>query len=125
MTTTGSWVAPEHSDDNSLSQEEVPPSDCLWRAAGTVSDVWREWEEGIRGNPPIKSLEERWGPRWRRDGATKVEWCRRKKILDAIRRHKAQKGVPTDVAIRRLDEIRAGMSLSKLVKLLLANQANY
>jgi len=33
--------------------------------AFTVKDVWREWKEGITGQPAIQELEEKWGSRWR------------------------------------------------------------
>jgi hypothetical protein len=106
-------VPSERSDDEEL---ELPPTDCLWRTASTVVDVWREWEVGVRDKLPIRLLEERWGPRWRRDGPTRVEWCRRKKILDEVRRLIRQERIPTEEALRRLEHVRAGRSLSKLVK---------
>jgi hypothetical protein len=31
--------------------------------AFTVKDVWREWQEGLAGQPAIKELEEKWGSR--------------------------------------------------------------
>jgi hypothetical protein len=33
--------------------------------AFTVKDVWREWKEGLAGQPVIQELEEKWGSRWR------------------------------------------------------------
>jgi hypothetical protein len=31
--------------------------------AFTVRDTWREWKEGITGQPVIRELEEAWGSR--------------------------------------------------------------
>lgn len=39
-----------------------PPQYTLFNAV-TVADAWREWIEGIGGNPPLEKLQRRWGHR--------------------------------------------------------------
>ncbi|KAH7472031.1 hypothetical protein FOMA001_g13641 [Fusarium oxysporum f. sp. matthiolae] len=46
----------------------------------TVRDVWKEWEEGIAGQPAVRVLEETWGSRWRPGNGIRVQFCRRKVI---------------------------------------------
>ena len=40
--------------------------------AFTVKDVWREWQEGLAGQPAIRELEEKWGSRWRPSNNVRV-----------------------------------------------------
>jgi hypothetical protein len=48
--------------------------------AFTVKHVWREWQEGLAGQPAIRELEEKWGSRWRPSNVARVQFCRRKVI---------------------------------------------
>jgi hypothetical protein len=50
----------------------------------TVRDVWKEWEEGIAGQPAVRVLEETWGSRWRPGNGVRVQFCRRKVIWDEL-----------------------------------------
>ncbi|KNB16618.1 hypothetical protein FOXG_14439 [Fusarium oxysporum f. sp. lycopersici 4287] len=61
----------------------------------TVRDVWKEWKEGIAGQPAIRVLEETWGSRWRPGNGIRVQFCRRKVTWDEL--------------------LRAGRSLNRLV----------
>jgi hypothetical protein len=80
----------------------------------TVTDAWREWQEGLAGRPAIRELEERWGSRWRPGNTVKVQFCRRKVIWDAVRARVAR-GKTEEEAVAELEQLRAGRSLNQLV----------
>ena len=82
--------------------------------AFTVKDVWREWQEGLAGQPAIKELEEKWGSRWRPTNAVRVQFCRRKVIWDEVLARTAR-GRNADEAVAELELLRAGRSLNHLV----------
>jgi hypothetical protein len=47
--------------------------------------VWTEWPSGLDGHLPVRELEERWGPKWRRNvTGQRTENGRRKKIVDLV-----------------------------------------
>ena len=79
-----------------------------------VTDMWREWKEGLGSQPAIQELEETWGSSWRPGNAIRVQFCRRKVIWDTIRARVARGGTEEE-AIAELELLRAGRSLSQLV----------
>jgi len=42
-----------------------PPVHRMCRAVKTVRALWREWTEGLGGNPSVAALDSKWGSRWR------------------------------------------------------------
>lgn len=80
----------------------------------TVQDIWKEWNEGFAGRPPVKELEEKWGSRWRPSNQIRVQFCRRKVIWDELLARIAC-GKTEDEAISELELLRAGRNLNKLV----------
>ncbi|KAG6990365.1 High-osmolarity-induced transcription protein 1 [Fusarium oxysporum f. sp. conglutinans] len=80
----------------------------------TVRDVWKEWEEGIAGQPAIQVLEETWGSRWRPGNGIRVQFCRRKVIWDELLARTAS-GKSEEEAVAELELLRAGRSLNRLV----------
>jgi hypothetical protein len=100
---------------DSLIEPNLPVITALPRVY-TVEDVWREWTIGLPGGQPaFRELEKRWGSRWRPGNATKVQFCRRKIILDAIRARTIQ-GRTEEEAIAELELLRAGRGLNQLVE---------
>lgn len=83
--------------------------------AFTVTDVWREWKEGLAGRPAIRELEETWGSRWRPGNAVRVQFCRRKVIWDEVLARAAHGGKSEAEAVAELELLRAGRSLNQLV----------
>jgi hypothetical protein len=79
--------------------------------AFTVKDVWREWQEGLAGQPAIRELEEKWGSRWRPSNVARVQFCRRKVIWDEIIA-RTTRGKSADEAVVELELKRAGRSLN-------------
>ncbi|RKK08421.1 hypothetical protein BFJ66_g16708 [Fusarium oxysporum f. sp. cepae] len=80
----------------------------------TVRDVWKEWEEGIAGQPAVRVLEEMWGSRWRPENRVRVQFCRRKVIWDELLARTAS-GKNEEEAVAELELLRAGRSLNWLV----------
>ncbi|KAJ9413543.1 transcriptional activator of glycolytic enzymes-domain-containing protein [Fusarium oxysporum] len=80
----------------------------------TVRDVWKEWEEGIAGQPAVRVLEETWGSRWRPGNGIRVQFCRRKVIWDELLARTAS-GKSEEEAVAELELLRASRSLNRLV----------
>ncbi|KAG6989224.1 High-osmolarity-induced transcription protein 1 [Fusarium oxysporum f. sp. conglutinans] len=80
----------------------------------TVRDVWKEWEEGIAGQPAVRVLEELWGSRWRPGNRVRVQFCRRKVIWDELLARTAS-GKNEEEAVAELELLRAGQSLNRLI----------
>jgi hypothetical protein len=80
----------------------------------TGRDVWKEWEEGIAGQPAVRVLEETWGGRWRPGNGVRVQFCRRKVIWDELLARTAS-GKNEEEAVTELELLRAGRSLNRLV----------
>ncbi|KAK7592307.1 hypothetical protein V3481_006928 [Fusarium oxysporum f. sp. vasinfectum] len=80
----------------------------------TVRDVWKEWEEGIAGQPAVRVLEETWGSRWRPGNGIRVQFCRRKVIWDELLARTAS-GKSEEEAVAELELLRAGRSLNRIV----------
>ncbi|EXK77484.1 hypothetical protein FOQG_17813 [Fusarium oxysporum f. sp. raphani 54005] len=82
--------------------------------AFTVRDVWKEWEEGIAGQPAVRVLEEKWRSRWRPENGVRVQFCRRKVTWDELLARTAS-GKNEEEAVAELELLRAGRSLNRLV----------
>jgi hypothetical protein len=83
--------------------------------AFTVRDVWREWTEGIAGQPAVRELERAWGSRWRPGNIIRVQFCRRRVIWDEIIARTAR-GKSEPEAVEELELLRAGRSLKQLAE---------
>ena len=81
----------------------------------TVKDAWREWQEGLAGQPALRELEARWGSRWRPGNAVRIAFSRRKVIWDEILARTAR-GKSVDEAVAELELLRASRSLNSLVE---------
>jgi len=86
-----------------------PPVYVLY-AAKTLDDVWREWDSGILGGPALRDLEATWGDKWRRSGAERTAWCRRKTLVDELV-GRVSRGLTPAEAIADLEAQRGGRSL--------------
>ena len=86
-----------------------PPVYTLY-AAKTLDDVWREWDSGILGGPALRDLEATWGDKWRRSGAERTAWCRRKTLVDELVR-RVNSGLTPAEAIADLEVQRGSRSL--------------
>lgn len=91
----------------------VPPAITSLTKVFTVAEVWREWKEGLGGQPAIQKLEGQWGSRWRPGGNIRVQFCRRKVIWDAIS-SRISRGQSEAEALAEVERLRAGGSLNRL-----------
>lgn len=80
------------------------PQFKLEKGARNVSEIWKEYEYGINGKPPLKSLEIKYNARWRNDTESRT-FVRRKKIYSAIETGKA-KGYSEEEIINELENLR-------------------
>jgi hypothetical protein len=91
-----------------------PPTFTALARAFTVKDVWREWREGLAGQPAVRELEEQWGSRWRPGNTIRVQFCRRKVIWDEVLARTAR-GKTEEEAVAELEQLRAGRNLNQLI----------
>jgi hypothetical protein len=90
---TEAMAAPTNSIDDILPlyyhPSEQAPIDVapntyrMSRGIKTVTDLWREWTEGLSGGPAVQDLERKWGTRWCESNERRF-YNRRKKITDEI-----------------------------------------
>lgn len=76
----------------------------LLKAPSNVRTIWDEYTVGIRGHPPIKKLEERFGNKWRLNRNRKT-YARRKRLYKFII-NGINKGKTADEMIQILEERR-------------------
>ena len=88
-----------------------------YRTVGTVEEVWREYREGMDGQPAIEKLDEAWGSRWRPEPRGRTWYSRRKVIWDKIKEH-IEAGMAEDEAVREVERLRDGGTINKLIRLL-------
>ena len=103
---------------NAADSAPSPPDFSMSRTLTTVAEAWQEWTAGIAGRPSIQSLDDAWGPAWRKLQKEKMFYCRRKVLINEIRK-RAAGGDPCR-AVSDLEQIRlqGRRSLDALQKLL-------
>ena len=85
-----------------------PPNFKMSRYTITVPDLWREWTVGLGPNsPPVKDLEELYGPKWRPESSERMWFSRRKPIIDLIKQYND----PITTA-NKLEDIRVEKNLN-------------
>ena len=97
------------------SQAGTPPTPVysLSRAVNTVTQLWEEWMVGIEGKPAVKELERLHGPAWRPSSSERVQFSRRKAIVDEIEA-RVKSGLSPDSAVKEVEESRGTRSLYQL-----------
>lgn len=88
------------------------PRYTMSRSVQTVPDLWKEWTQGVDGNPSIQELESRHGASWRTDQKEKMFYHRRRKIVEEIERRHIQEGISYDAAVDQLEHLRTEKKLS-------------
>jgi len=79
-----------------------------------VAEVWREWSQGIAGDPAIRDLEAQYQHRWRESSSkARTLFCRRKKIWDAVIT-RVNRGMTEEEAVQDLEAVRGTRSLYAL-----------
>lgn len=80
------------------------PQYKLERSLKALSDIWKEYAHGMNNKPPLKSLENKYGTKWRNETESRT-FLRRKKIYEAIE-NGMSKGYTEDQVIEELEEHR-------------------
>ncbi|KAG5422041.1 HOT1 [Candida metapsilosis] len=86
-------------------EESEVPQYKLERSLKSISDIWKEFAYGVNGKPPLKSLEDKYGTKWRNETESRT-FLRRKKIYEAIEVGKS-KGYSEDDVILELEDYRS------------------
>ncbi|KAI0843846.1 transcriptional activator of glycolytic enzymes-domain-containing protein [Daldinia vernicosa] len=94
----------------------VPPQ-YKYGTVGTVEEVWKEYREGMDGQPAIEELDAAWGSRWRPEPRGRTWYSRRKVIWDKIKEYMAE-GLDEDEAVREVERLRDGNTINKLIRML-------
>jgi hypothetical protein len=90
-----------------------PPAYTLITAY-TVTDVWREYKEGIARGPAVEQLERDWQSRWRPAAAQRTAWSWRKTIVNEVQSLVAT-GLAPAAAVAELEARRGSSTLRSLI----------
>ncbi|RYP03647.1 hypothetical protein DL764_005026 [Monosporascus ibericus] len=88
-----------------------------YRTVGTVEDVWKEYREGMGGQPAIEELDANWGSRWRPEPRGRTWYSRRKVIWDRIKEN-MEHGMSEEDAVKEVERLRDGGTINKLIRML-------
>ena len=106
-------------------QPEQPPVYRMCRAVKSVRALWREWTEGLRGNPSIAALDSKWGSRWRAGRQSELQWYSlRLEVIKEIKRVAQAQRVSEEAAMLQvnLQQEKMQCSLDQLCKRLRAGR---
>lgn len=92
----------------------------LCRHLKTVTDVWREYELGLPGQPAVQFLEQTQGTSWRRDRTESRYFSRRKVIYDKVKKTASEYKISTTEAAEIIERKRVelGKSLDGFCKVI-------
>ena len=106
-------------------RSESPPTYCMSRAVNSVRALWREWTEGLGGNPSVAALDSKWGSRWRAGRQKEVQWYSlRLEVIKEIKRVVQAQKVSEEAAMWQVNlrQEQMGCSLDQLCKRLRAGR---
>ncbi|KAI1483204.1 hypothetical protein K445DRAFT_27434 [Daldinia sp. EC12] len=93
------------------------PPQYKYGTVGTVEEVWKEYREGMDGQPAIEDLDATWGSRWRPEPRGRTWYSRRKVIWDKIKEYMAE-GLDEEEAVKEVEKLRDGNTINKLIRML-------
>ncbi|KAI1758725.1 transcriptional activator of glycolytic enzymes-domain-containing protein [Hypoxylon sp. FL1150] len=97
--------------------QSAGPPQYKYGTVGTVEEVWKEYREGMDGQPAIEDLDATWGSRWRPEPRGRTWYSRRKVIWDKIKDYMAE-GLDEDEAVKEVEKLRDGGTINKLIRML-------
>ncbi|KAF2971796.1 hypothetical protein GQX73_g1913 [Xylaria multiplex] len=109
-------IVPRSSVSTSTPTPAGPPQ-YDYRTVATVEEVWKEYREGMDGQPAIEKLDSLWGSRWRPEPRGRTWYSRRKVIWDKIREF-INEGMDEDAAVQEVEKLREGGTINKLIRML-------
>jgi hypothetical protein len=84
-----------------------------------VERLWHEWTIGVDGGPSIRSLDSRWGSRWRAGRRSELQWYSlRLEAIKEIQRlaHARRTSEEAAVWLLQHQQQKMGYSLDQLCK---------
>ncbi|RLN80271.1 hypothetical protein BBJ28_00022176 [Nothophytophthora sp. Chile5] len=101
----------ESSPSNTPTPARVTPSNprriprvyVLAKGLSSITDVWKEYDEGLEGGPPVREMERVHGRHWRADDTQGRYFRKRKQVYDAVKRVAAAKSILASVAAENLE----------------------
>jgi hypothetical protein len=115
-TITPAVIPPSQSFPSTSAQHLNDIKFHMSRSLTSVSELWKEFHEGIAGNPSIQSLEERYGNTWRKSSSDSKFFSKRRLIIEKVLDIVQKEGVTTKEAIFKLDTFRGSKTLDWLSK---------
>lgn len=104
-------------ENPNLQQEEHHvPIYNMNRNITSVREVWREFNEGLDGQPAVNDLVKKYDKKWIPNGAVDKFYRRRKIIIEAINIYSTKNDISTDEAVEFFERIRGQKSLHWLTK---------
>ena len=97
----------------------------MCRAVKSVRALWREWTEGLGGNPSVAALDSKWGSRWRAGRQNELQWYSlRLEVIKEIKRVAQAQRVSEEAAMWQVNQQQERMqcSLDQLCKRLRAGR---
>ncbi|KAG1026790.1 hypothetical protein G6F43_014095 [Rhizopus delemar] len=92
--------------------EEIQAFYKMNREIISVTDVWREYSEGLGGNPSVQYLEEKYGTAWRKERKDSRFFSRRNEIYNGIKRKAEEDRISFEEAAKKLEERRVQLNIS-------------
>lgn len=105
---TGDSEPPSKLSDSKKSEKSDKDPTQIYRverSLKTITDIWKEYEYGLKDKPPLKLLEHKYGTKWRNETESRT-FLRRKKIYDAIEAG-MRDGIEESAIIQELEEYRS------------------
>lgn len=103
-----------NSNSSSMLDQDKIPKYAMSRVVSSLMDLWTEWHVGLGSNPSVKSLEQTYGAKWRKEPKETKYFHRRKKIVDAIKAYMEENHVELEVAIQHFNDKKGNRSLNWL-----------
>ncbi|KAL9932371.1 hypothetical protein V8E36_008850 [Tilletia maclaganii] len=90
------------------------PTYRMSRSLSSITDVWKEWEEGLNGETSVRQLEKLHGARWRSTPTERKFYSNRKRLVDAIEKQAERARNTPRQAASQLEEARESLGKSYL-----------
>lgn len=88
-------------------QTNSVPSYSMSRGILTITDLWREWTEGLCGGHAVIDLERLWGVRWRKEEKEKKFFNRRRVIIKEIEKYATAHNISMQTAVEIAERRRS------------------
>ncbi|SAM03303.1 hypothetical protein [Absidia glauca] len=77
------------------------------REIKTITDLYREWYDGLAGGYLVETLERQWGVKWREDQEERKNFNKRRSIITTINSFAQQHNITIETAANVTEERRS------------------